>query len=90
MKVGTKELKNRLSHYLRTVRRGETVHVTDRGHIVAELRPVRRPRSRDDAALLELAAEGLVTLGSGRLADIKPLRLKRGVLASRMIIEDRG
>jgi antitoxin (DNA-binding transcriptional repressor) of toxin-antitoxin stability system len=36
--VGVRELKNRLSEYLRLVRRGERVLVTDRGQVVAELR----------------------------------------------------
>ncbi len=37
--VGIRELKARLSQYLRDVRRGEVVLVTDRGEVVAELRP---------------------------------------------------
>lgn len=37
--VGVRELKNRLSEYLRIVRGGETVLVTDRGVVIAELRP---------------------------------------------------
>jgi antitoxin (DNA-binding transcriptional repressor) of toxin-antitoxin stability system len=37
--VGVKELKNRLSEYLREVRRGTRVLVTDRSTVVAELRP---------------------------------------------------
>ncbi|MHB8382211.1 MAG: type II toxin-antitoxin system Phd/YefM family antitoxin [Candidatus Binataceae bacterium] len=42
--VGVKQLKSRLSEYLRIVRSGETVLVTDRGEVVAELRPTsRRP-----------------------------------------------
>ena len=36
--VGVKELKNNLSAYLREVRRGITIFVSDRGLIVAELR----------------------------------------------------
>ena len=40
--VGIRELKNRLSEYLRAVRRGETVLVTDRGQVIAE---IRRPGS---------------------------------------------
>jgi prevent-host-death family protein len=36
--VGISKLKNRLSHYIREVREGETVLVTDRGEVVAELR----------------------------------------------------
>ena len=40
--VGVKQLEARLSEYLRLVKTGETVLVTDRGEIVAELRPARR------------------------------------------------
>jgi len=36
--VAVKELKNRLSAYLREVTNGEVVLVTDRGRVVAELR----------------------------------------------------
>ncbi|MGH6958852.1 MAG: type II toxin-antitoxin system Phd/YefM family antitoxin, partial [Dongiaceae bacterium] len=37
--VNIRELKARLSHYLREVRGGDVVLVTDRGKVVAELRP---------------------------------------------------
>ena len=37
--VGVKELKARLSEYLRYVKAGEPVLITDRGEVVAELRP---------------------------------------------------
>ncbi len=37
--VGIKLLKNRLSEYLRLVAAGETILVTDRDRVVAELRP---------------------------------------------------
>jgi antitoxin (DNA-binding transcriptional repressor) of toxin-antitoxin stability system len=40
--VGVKELKARLSEYLREVKRGEVVLVTDRDEVVAELRAARR------------------------------------------------
>ena len=36
--VGIRELKNRLSEYLRMVRQGEDILITDRGEVVAELR----------------------------------------------------
>lgn len=35
--VGVRELKNRLSEYLRQARSGDSVLVTDRGQVVAEL-----------------------------------------------------
>ena len=37
--VGIRELKARLSRHLEDVRRGEIILVTDRGKVVAELRP---------------------------------------------------
>lgn len=39
--VGVRELKARLSEYLRAVRAGEVFLVTDRDRVVAELRPPR-------------------------------------------------
>jgi prevent-host-death family protein len=44
--VGVRELKNRLSEYLRDVRAGERVLVTDRGEVVAELAPPGQGRPR--------------------------------------------
>jgi prevent-host-death family protein len=52
------ELKNRLSHYLRLVTRGETITVLDRGKPIAQITPVAA--SEDDVR--HLAAEGLVRL----------------------------
>ena len=40
--VGVKELKARLSEYLRLVKSGETILVTERNDVVAEVRPARR------------------------------------------------
>ena len=37
--IGVKKLKAHLSEYLRLVRAGETVLVTDRDEVIAELRP---------------------------------------------------
>jgi prevent-host-death family protein len=89
--VGTKELKNRLSHYLRLVRDGERVTVCDRGKAVAELRAVSDEGDADEAmALRELAKQGLVTPGRGRLRDFAPVRPRRRVSLSSMILEDRG
>ena len=39
--IGVKQLKARLSEYLRLVKAGETVLVTDRDQVVAEISPAR-------------------------------------------------
>lgn len=41
--VGLKVLKNKLSEYVRIAAAGETVQVTDRNRVVAELVPPHRP-----------------------------------------------
>ena len=93
MNVGVKELKNSLSKYLRVVREGESVFVTERGAVIAEIRRVSRRRRIDEeeAGLDALAAAGILTRGVGKLKLHKPLRLKRGARpASERLIEDRG
>src|SRR5262249_31861119 len=62
--VGIEQLKSRLSEYLRLVRGGETVLVTDRDEVVAELRPTpKQPAIADslDDILDSLAERGEVT-----------------------------
>jgi antitoxin (DNA-binding transcriptional repressor) of toxin-antitoxin stability system len=63
--VAIKELKNRLSAYLREVARGEVVLVTDRGRVVAELRrpSAELPAGAPEQALERLAADGALVLG---------------------------
>jgi len=90
MQVGTRELKNRLSHYLRQVRESkESIYVADRGAIVAELRPVA-DGSEDGEVLLKLAASGDLSLGNGRrLRSFKPIKPKRSVSLAGIVLEDR-
>ncbi len=90
MNVGVKELKNSLSKYLRAVRAGEIVQITERGKVVAEIRPRTVRADVDEQMLLQLEREGVVTRGRGKLRDAPAVRLPRGVRASRMMLEDRG
>ena len=58
--VGIKILKNKLSEYVRLAATGETVLVTDRDRVVAELGPPRSGRAPvlADAVLAEAVREG--------------------------------
>jgi antitoxin (DNA-binding transcriptional repressor) of toxin-antitoxin stability system len=60
--VGLKVLKNKLSEYVRLASRGETILVTDRDRVVAEIRPPDERRSPllADAMLADLVRKGLV------------------------------
>ena len=60
--VGIKVLKNKLSEYIRIVAQGETVLVTDRDRVVAEITPPRAGRGEavTDAVLAEAVRKGWV------------------------------
>jgi len=57
-RVGVRELRQNLSVYLRRVKAGETLEVTERGEVVARLEP-RRPERM--SILDRLIAEGRAT-----------------------------
>jgi len=61
--VGLKTLKNKLSEYVRLAANGETVLVTDRDRVVAELVPPRADRSPilADAMLADAVRKGWIT-----------------------------
>jgi prevent-host-death family protein len=90
--VGVRELKDRLSEYLREVRSGECVLVTDRGEVVAELSaPDYATRDASvPAGLQALAKRGLVSLGGRGGADLYPPlpRRKRGKRSSAQLLEE--
>jgi len=62
--VGIRELKNHLSKYVRQVEGGDVVVVTDRGRIVAELRPPAERRTDIHPGLLEMERRGQIRLAS--------------------------
>jgi len=76
--VGLKTLKNKLSEYVRRVQAGETILITDRERVVAELVPPRSTRADavSDAMLAQAIRDGLLTpatLGSGPLPATTPV-----------------
>lgn len=92
--VGLRELKNRLSEYVRQVRAGRAVLVTDRGQVVAELRPPGAPGdvSGTHPGLASLARGGSVTLGAPNdpaLYPLLPQALPPGT-TQRLLHEERG
>ena len=91
--VGIKELKNNLSSYLREVRSGATVLISDRSNIVAEL---HEPYGRMNVAgaanplLAAWAQEGLVSLPTAEKQPLEPscVSLQPGT-ASNLLDSDR-
>jgi antitoxin (DNA-binding transcriptional repressor) of toxin-antitoxin stability system len=80
-----RELKNGLSGYLRRVRKGETIVVTDRGHPVARIIPagIAEP-------IVRLMVEGRVTWSGKKFKpSTRLIRPRPGDPVSRYITEDR-
>lgn len=92
--VGLRELKNRLSEYVREVRSGEAVLVTDRGEVVAELLPPGQRGDEGDVpwALVTLARRGELTLGVTNEAALYPRfpRLLKRYHAAELLNKERG
>ena len=91
--VAVKELKNRLSSYLREVKNGEIVLVTDRGQVVAELRQPGKGMalSPHDQAVERLCAEGVLVAGlpqDARAYRRSPLR--RAVASGDLLAAERA
>jgi len=78
-RVGVRELRQNLSVYLRRVRRGEALEVTERGEPVAVLQPI----AAADDPIAGLVARGItVRRGKGSLTALPPaasVRLDRPV-----------
>lgn len=59
--VGLKTLKNKLSEYVRLAAGGETILVTDRDRVVAEIGPPARSSMLSDALLMDAFRQGWMT-----------------------------
>ena len=74
--VGIRQLKNHLSRYLRLVREGETVLVTDRDEVVAEIHKPTTPGapglSAWDLFLNDLERKGTLRRAKRRKSIIPP------------------
>jgi len=86
--VGVRELKNRLSKYLRQVKAGQTVVITEHGRPVGRSVPAAQPL---EERLQAMAQAGLI-LWSGRkleaMAPVAQVSGERGV--ADLLVEDRG
>lgn len=82
--VGVRELKARLSEYLRLAGKGRRIVVTDRGKEVATIGPVAAERK----ALEDLVAEGKLKWSGKKPAGVKGVRVK-GKSVAEAVIDDR-
>jgi len=92
--VGLRDLKAKLAEYVRLARQGEVVLVTERGRVVAELRPPLSTTGLppDLAGLRPLLERGVLTLGGPNdpsLYPPSPVRCPPGTAAG-LLAAERG
>lgn len=87
--VGARDLKRRLGRYLRLVRDGMHIIVTERGRPIAELSPLPLDAGGVEANLDALAARGELTRATmAKLPEFEPARMK-GESGSDTLIAER-
>lgn len=91
MRLGLREANQRFSKAIKAVRAGKEVVLTDRGHPIAVIKPIKNEDARE-AALEAMADEGLITPSArkGRMPAPRwrPAKVK-GKPLSQTIIDDR-
>jgi len=87
LKVGTRELKGRLSEYMRRVKAGQTIIVTERGKVIGQIVPVKQS--------LEERMKATVMAGIAEWNEQKPKMYKPSAVnkgerqLSDLVVEDR-
>src|SRR3989442_6866996 len=92
IEVSVRELKSRLSHYLRKLEEGEQITVTKRGKPVTTISSAPPKRSLDEK-LRDMAARGLITYSGKKFVPPKRGVKMRGegpTIAERVIEDGRG
>ncbi|MGI8785448.1 MAG: type II toxin-antitoxin system Phd/YefM family antitoxin [Acidobacteriota bacterium] len=92
--VGIRELKNRLSEYLRYASQGDRILVTDRGRVIAELSSPNHTASSPQllSAILALASQGSLRIGAANDKQLYPeisTAVAEGTVAQ-LLDEERG
>ena len=87
MKVGTRELKGRLSEYMRRVKAGQTIIVTERGKVIGQIVPVKP--SLEERMKATVTA-GIAEWNEQKLKTYKPVAVNKSERQlSDLVIEDR-
>ena len=85
--IGIRELKARLSSYLRQVRTGETIIITDRGRPIGRIVPIMQS-THDQLEVLRSA--GLIDWNGKTISQIDPVaQITSKKTVAEILIEDR-
>jgi prevent-host-death family protein len=84
--VGIRELRQDLSRYLRRVRAGERLIVTERGRPLAVL----APWAEEGDVVDRLVADGRIRRGAGGLLSVRPVKRRISRAGSEALGEERA
>jgi prevent-host-death family protein len=91
MRLGLREANQRFSRAIRAVRAGEEVVLTERGHPIAVITPIKGENARE-ATLRAMVDQGFITLAARKgpmpTPRWRPAKIK-GKPMSHAVIEDR-
>lgn len=85
--VGVRELKNKLSHYLRGVKQGRPVEITERGESIAMLVPSRQSSGAQIGETL--SRKGIGSWKGGKPRGASRRVTVKGKPVSQIVIEER-
>jgi len=88
IRVGIRELKSKLSEYLRRVKAGETIFVTEHGKSIGQIIPIRQTVEERLQAVVD---SGLAEWNGQKFTPHKPAATNRGKKQiSDLVAEDRN
>jgi prevent-host-death family protein len=86
-KVGTRELKSKLSEYLRKVKAGETIIVTEHGKMIGQIIPIKPTL---EEKLQAVVAAGVAEWNGKKLQPSQPAAVNRASQQiANLVAEDR-
>ena len=85
--IGIRILKENLSRYMKQVKSGETIIVTDRKKEIAVIMPFEKATKEDE--IFQLIQRGVASWFGGKPAGMAPRIASRGKSVSGAVIEDR-
>ena len=84
-KVGIREAKAKLSHYIDLAQRGDDVVLTDRGKPVVRLVAIAPEKPSEAQVLRQLAYLGITDAADKRPQHPAPIRAKKAISISRVV-----
>lgn len=85
--VGVRELKSQLSHYLRQVKAGRTISITEHGKTIGRIVP---PTLSLEEKLEVMRRAGVIRWNGKKLKPMKPIaKVKAGHSLAQLILDER-